>query len=59
MTAYTIHIKNYELETREVFDKETENNPLTQQTDLVTTLHDNTLTLSTYCLKIKKGTNRS
>ena len=47
MKGYSNHIKNYELETREVFEQETENNPLTRQTDLVTTLHNNPLTRST------------
>ena len=42
-TAYSNHIKNYELETREVFEQETENIPLTRQTDMVTALHDNPL----------------
>ena len=41
--AYSNHIKNYELETREVFEQETENIPLTRQTDMVTALHDNPL----------------
>ena len=43
-TAYHNHIKNYELKTRGVFDRETENIPYTRQTDLVTTLNDNPLT---------------
>ena len=42
--AYSNHIKNYELETREVFDWETENIPLTRQTYLVTPFHENPLT---------------
>ena len=46
-TVYSNHIKNYEPETREVFERETENIPHTQRTDLVTTLHDNPLTQST------------
>ena len=46
MTVYSNHIKNSELETREVFERETENIPQTRQTDLVTTLHDNPLALS-------------
>ena len=46
-TAYSNQIKNSELETREVFERETENIPLTQQTYLVTPLHDNALTRST------------
>ena len=46
MTAYSNHIKNYELETREVFERETENIPLKRQTYLVTPLHDNPLTRS-------------
>ena len=45
--AYRNHIKNSELETREVFERETENIPQTQQTDLATTLNDNPLTPST------------
>ena len=45
--AYRNHIKNSELETREVFERETENIPQTRQTDLVTTLHYNPLTRST------------
>ena len=36
-----------ELETREVFERETENIPLTRQTYLVTPLYDNPLTRST------------
>ena len=47
MTAHSNHIKNYELKTREVFERETENNPLIPQTDLATTLHNNPLTRST------------
>ena len=43
-TAYSNHIKNSELETGEFFERETENIPLTQQTDLVTPLHKNPLT---------------
>ena len=35
-TAYSNHIKNSELETREVFEQVTENIPLTRQTYLVT-----------------------
>ena len=46
-TAYSYHINNSELETREVFERETENIPQTQQTDFVTTLNDNPLTRST------------
>ena len=46
-TAYSNHIKNSELETREFFDRKTENIPLTRQTDLVTTLNDSPLKLST------------
>ena len=45
-TAYSNHINNYELETREVFEQESENIPQTRQTDLVTTLNDNPLTRS-------------
>ena len=47
MTSYSNHIQNYELETRDVFEQETENIPLTQQTVLVNPLHDNPLTQST------------
>ena len=43
-TAYRNRIKNSELETREVFERETENISLTRQPDLVTILHDNPLT---------------
>ena len=57
-TAYSNHTNNSELETREVFERETENIPHTRQTDLVTTLHDNPLTRSTDSSKMKKGTNR-
>ena len=42
--AYSNHMKNYDLETRHVFEREniqTENIPLTWQTDFVTPLHDN------------------
>ena len=49
-TAYRNHIKNSELETREVFDWETwspENIQQTLQTDMVTRLDDNQLTQST------------
>ena len=46
-TAYSNHIKNSELETRDFFERETENIPLTRQTYLVTPLHDNPLTRST------------
>ena len=35
-TAYCNHIKNSELEIREVFEQETENIPQTRQTDFVT-----------------------
>ena len=45
-TAYSNHIKMYELETRECLDQETENIPRTLQTDLVTSLNDNPLTIS-------------
>ena len=38
--AYSNHIKNSKLETRESFDRETQNIPNTRQTDLVTTLND-------------------
>ena len=43
-TAYSNHIKNYELETRELFERETKNISLTRQTDLVTPLDNNPLT---------------
>ena len=46
-TACSNHINNYELETREVFERETENIPLTPQINLVTPLHDNPLKQST------------
>ena len=46
-TATSNHINNSELETREVFGRETENIPLTRQSDLVTPLYDNPLTRST------------
>ena len=46
-TAYRYHIKNSELETREVFERETETIPQTLQTYLMTTLNDNPLTRST------------
>ena len=46
-TAYHNHIKNSELETREVFERETENIPLTRQTVLVNPLYENPLTRST------------
>ena len=46
-TAYSNHIKNSELETRELFEWETEYIPLERQTDLVTPLHENPLTRST------------
>ena len=45
--AYSNHIKNPELKTREVFERETENIPLIRKTYLVTQLHDNPLTQST------------
>ena len=48
-TAYINHIKNSELETWKVFEREniqTENIPLTRQTDFVTPLHDNPQTQS-------------
>ena len=41
--ACSNHIKNSELKTGEVFEQETENILHTQQTDLVTTLHENPL----------------
>ena len=49
-TAYRNHIKNYELETREVFERETwspENIQRTLPTDIMTLLYDNKLTRST------------
>ena len=46
-TAYSNHIKNSELETREVFEQEMENIPLTRQTEVVTTFKNNPLTRST------------
>ena len=46
-TAYRNHIKNYEFETREVFERETKNIPLTRQMDFMTTLHNNPLKRST------------
>ena len=52
--AYRNHIKNSELETREVFERETwspENIQRTLPTDMVTWLDDNQLTRSTYSLK--------
>ena len=57
-TEYSYNIKNSELKTREVFERETGNIPLTRQTDLVTPLHDNPLTQSTDSSKMKKGTNQ-
>ena len=45
--AYRNHIKNYDIEIREGFEQETENIPLTRQTDLMTTLRNNPLTQST------------
>ena len=48
-TAYSNHIKNSGVETRQVFEQEniqTENISLTRQTDFVTPLHDNPLTKS-------------
>ena len=50
MTAYRNHIKNSELETREVFERETwspENIQWTLPMDMVTRLDDNQLTRST------------
>ena len=46
-TAYSNNINYSELETREVFERETETIPHTQQTDLVTILHDNPITQPT------------
>ena len=45
--AYSNHINNSELETRQVFEQGTENIPLTRQMDLVAPLHENPLTRST------------
>ena len=53
-TAYSNHIKNSELETREFFERETENIPLTRQPDLVTTLHKNPLSRTTDSSKNKE-----
>ena len=47
MTAYRNHIKNSGFETRGVLERETGHIPLTRQTDLMTTLHNNPLTRST------------
>ena len=49
--AYSNHIKNSELETRELFEQETGNITLTRQTYLVTPLHENLLRRSTDSLK--------
>ena len=46
-TAYRNHVKNSELETREVLEQETEHIPQTRQTNLMTTLNNNPLTRST------------
>ena len=46
-TATSNHINNSELETRTAFEQETEINPLKRQMDLVTPLHENSLTRST------------
>ena len=40
-TAHSNHIKEDELETREVFEQEMENIPQTRQTDFVTELDNN------------------
>ena len=45
--AYSNHINNSELETREVLEQKTENIPLIRQTDLVNPLYDNPMTPST------------
>ena len=61
MTAYRNHIKNSEIETREVFERETSSPENIQQilpTDIVTRLDDNQLTQSTDSSKTKKLTNR-
>ena len=58
-TLYSNHIKNYEIETRKVFEREniqTENIPLTRQTDFVTPLHDDPQTGST---EISKNGHKS
>ena len=55
MTAYSKHVKNSELETRKVFEQEniqTENIPLTRQTDFATPLHDNPPARSTEISKM-------
>ena len=46
-TAYRNHIKNYELESKEFFIRKQKNTTQTLQTDLVTTLNDNPLKIST------------
>ena len=56
-TAYRNHIKNSELETREVFEQETlrpENIQQALPTDIVTRLDDNQLTRSTDSSKHKE-----
>ena len=56
--AYINNIKNSELETRQVFEREniqTENILLTRQRNFVTPLHDNPQTRSTEFSKNKKG----
>ena len=53
-TAYSNHIKNSDLETREVFEQETQNIPQTRQIYLVTTLNENSLTQSTDSSKNKE-----
>ena len=55
--AYCNHIKNYEIETREVFERETsspENIQWTLLTDIVTRLDDNQLTRSADSSKHEK-----
>ena len=47
MTAYRNHIKKSEFETREVFERETENIQRTLSMDTVTRLDENQLTRST------------
>ena len=53
-TAYRYHIKNSELETLEVFERETENIQRTLSMDTVTRLDENQLTRSTDSSKHKE-----
>ena len=60
-TAYRNHIKNSEIETREVFEQETSSPQNIQQTvsmNIVTQLDNNQLTRSTDIQNMKKRTNR-